>query len=161
MIDTDIRAVVLGVIGSLLAAAIGYGISLMSTIPPVAVPLWVIAAIIGGPMVWAMVRQYLRKKMTIYVDKTFSHDEVALDGMHFIRCKFDRSRLVYRGLSGFSFEHCNFTAPTFSFKGSAAQTINQLRVMRTDPSFSHVLDGILNSAPENGDTEQFSASDRH
>ncbi|MBM3150010.1 MAG: hypothetical protein FJZ88_08325 [Chloroflexi bacterium] len=67
-----------------------------------------------------------------YTKKTFSGDEVLLDGNEYYECIFTNCRLVYRGGGDMSIVGCTFDNPQWVFGGSAANTIRFLEAIYRD-----------------------------
>ena len=143
MSSADTRSLVIGVIGSLLAAGIAAGVAALSGLPSVPIPLWLLAAVIAAPTIWYGVRRVTLKRITVVANKKFSCERVTLDGQRFIECEFDRCILVFNGQRGFGFERCKFGGPTFAFESHAAITAYQLSLFQSDPAFHPVLTQIL------------------
>ena len=56
-------------------------------------------------------------------DKEFAEQGIALDGRHFVRCRFTRCQLSYQGLSPVTFDSCTFTECRWSFEGPAGNAL--------------------------------------
>src|SRR4051812_5443176 len=87
-----------GILGSVLATGLVALIAWTRKLPPLSVPLWLLAFIVAFPIVWfATVKFRSATGPQAVVDKNFEAQRVILDGHKFIRCNFDRCFLVFKG----------------------------------------------------------------
>ena len=152
----DKRNLVIGVLGSLLAAGIVALISALSKLPPVSVPLWVVAACTGGPLVWYMLRLKANGKQVVEIDRTFSCETTVLENTRFIGCTFDRCSLEYSGGPVPQFERCAFILPTFRLLGPALNTAAVLKNIVGNPLFPSAFEEFFShiTNPNNPSAEQ-------
>ena len=146
----DAKSLAIGVGGSLISAGIVFGVSRASELPPLEVPLWLVAIIIACPSIWFAVRKFAGRPRSI-VDGDFSCEPVILDNKTFINCSFDRCELIFNGRTPVVFRDCKFGAPKFKFGTVPANTIEFLRGLDRFECFDAVLAEVLprNNKEEN------------
>jgi hypothetical protein len=142
-ISDHLTELIVGIIGSLIAAGIIALISHSKKWQPVRVPIWVIVFIAGFAFVWFLYPVFQSDKPKPIVDESFVTQSVVLDGKKFIRCKFDRCKLVFRGNAPFGMEQCDIIAPKFDFEGAAGVTVFQLAKLSKDPPFSKLVQDAI------------------
>jgi hypothetical protein len=80
---------------------------------------------------------------TITKDVTLS-GEVDLDSAWYVNVEFREARLIYRGGRPPHFENCRFHNATFSFEGSAANTVQFLNAIApASTNMRHVVLGLI------------------
>lgn len=68
--------------------------------------------------------------LLIHSKKTFGSKDVVVDGIHFDRCTFKGTNLVYRGGRIPLFGNCELQEAQFNFSGSAFNTLNFIRQLK-------------------------------
>lgn len=64
-----------------------------------------------------------------FENSSFSGGQVEIDGNHFVRCQFENTTLVFKGLSPIKMEYCEFHNVAWKFEGPAANTLSFLRAI--------------------------------
>lgn len=149
MSDTS-KAIVLGTTGSLLATGLTWLGTLFASIPPVSVPIWLL---VGAGSTVVAVCYYVAandrpRPSIVTANKNFTCERVALDGVRFIDCDFDRTVLIFNGKSPFSLVRCRLTHPTFHFEKHAGVTAYVMSLMAADPTTKHVVDALIATAKD-------------
>ena len=136
---------IIGTVCSLFAAAIVMLITWSRKLPPLSVPLWVVALFVAIPIAIFSVPHFTNKSPKAIVDQDFTLQRVVLDGKKFIRCKFDRCSLVFKGKAPFGFEHCGFTMPEIVFEDAAGTVIYEIGIMSSDPTFASIIQNTMDN----------------
>ncbi|CAN5261826.1 hypothetical protein BH10PSE7_BH10PSE7_37880 [soil metagenome] len=67
--------------------------------------------------------------MTVFKKKIFGKENVVLDENEFDECKFDGTKLIYRGGTPPNLKGCDFANSIFFFDGPASNTVAFLKGM--------------------------------
>ena len=143
------ESLVVGTLASIAAAGITGLISILSALPPVEVPTWVLGAAAAFPAVWLYLRRPGREH-TVIVGKKYGIERVYVTGRHFVNCEFRGSELVFDGKRGFSLQGCGFSSPHFTAEGPAANTLSVLAAMYREPGFRRYIDGTIEQIRSGG-----------
>jgi len=140
----DSNQLMIGIIGSLIAAGIAYVIARLSLLSSVRVPIWVIAIFLSF-LVFLGYFEYQRRDpnlATVY-NKNFGVERIIVDGKEFVDCKFDRSELVFLGTKSFSMIRSKGTNVRFSFEGNSALTITVMQKIYADPGMRRYIEEVI------------------
>jgi hypothetical protein len=136
--------IIAGIISSAIVSVVAGIIAILSNLPPIPVPAWVVIGVIGFPIGW-WVFSVRRRKLKPIVGVTFGVEKVICDGRHFIDCNFDGTEIVFNGTNGFSMQNCGGHITRISFNGNAGIVLSQMVVLYKDPFFKKNIEATLQS----------------
>jgi hypothetical protein len=77
-------------------------------------------------------------------NKTFRDETINLDGNEFDSCTFENCEFVYRGTGSVNFTDCSVSKPVLTFDGSAARTLDLLKLIYPN-GFQPIIEYIFNN----------------
>lgn len=134
--------IIAGIISSAIVSVVAGFIAILSKLPPIPVPAWVILGVVGFPIGWWVI-SVRRKKLKPIVGATFGIEKVVCDGRHFIDCNFNGTEIVFNGTNGFSMQNCGGHIARISFNGNAGIVLSQMITLYNDPFFRKNIEATL------------------
>ena len=132
-----------------LPAILSKFISITSSVPDVSIPFWLLLILVCAPLGYLAARIY-GKKIKDVSNRSFGVERVNICGKHFVNCKFDGTELIYDASAPTSMSHCNLSSMRISFTGSAAETVNYLTALYSDPAFRPIVDQTFRNIESEG-----------
>jgi len=134
--------IIAGIISSVIVAFATGLISVLSSIPPIPIPAWVVLGVVGFPVGWWAI-SVRRRKLKPIVGVTFGIEKIICDNRHFIDCNFDGTEIVFNGTNGFSMQNCGGHIARISFNGNAGIVLSQMIILYNDPFFKKNIEATL------------------
>ena len=143
IITENFSNIISSIVGGIITAILMLIISRMRTWTPLQVPIWVITLVVAIPVIYFVASMYKPTFSEAIVNQVFTKQRIVLDGKEFVRCKFDRCTLIFKGQSPFEFDQCTFVAPEIIFESYAGNTIAQLKKMLSDSLFQPAIQNLI------------------
>jgi hypothetical protein len=83
--------------------------------------------------------------MLLVTDQVRRHTSIPIDGVHFVRCKFDDCELIYRASDEVDFDDCTFVQCERTFDDAAVRTLGFLSTLfkKTGPDGQRLVESIF------------------
>ena len=78
--------------------------------------------------------------------QTFRNEQVSLDYITFVKCRFENVTFVYRGMTPIQWKDCEMENCRFTVDGPAANTLLAIEDLRADETLREVVESILSEA---------------
>lgn len=143
IITENFSNIISSIVGGIITAILMLIISRMRTWTPLQVPIWVITLVVAIPVIYFVASIYKPTFSEGIVNQVFTKQRIVLDGKEFVRCKFDRCTLIFKGQSAFEFDQCTFIAPEIIFESYAGNTIAQLQKLLSDSTFQPAIQNLI------------------
>jgi len=135
--------IISSIIGGFITAILMLIISRMRAWTPLQVPIWVITLVVAIPVIYFVASMYKPSFPEAIANQIFTKQRIVLDGKQFVRCKFDRCTLIFKGQFPFGFDQCTFITPQIIFESYAGNTVAQLQKMWSDSLFQPTIQNLI------------------